>query len=343
MSDVLHPWFTEARLTARRQLGAWRWRVGTGVLAIASLFAGAAWAMQQSTQSGDSLLATGLQAFARWPVPIALLLAGLGYRLTRSRLLALSQYLRTGWWAAAPVDTGQLTRTSLLVSIVALAAVLAAAAVLLTVIAVWAEGPHAYRAPLMTALAVVAAGLIAGNGAGTLAALRGGGARKAAAREGRREPLFAWAWLDDRRLPHLCDWQRRETVLRWRRGGNAGWIAAAVMAIPGASSVWSVGGVLLLVTLLAWLDVAQRAGADSAMRAAACLRATPLTSMQFLRAGLRYPVFAAMCALVGGLLGIAVLGLSWRAMGLWALLVTALSMRLPLAWWWHVRRTGTPR
>lgn len=337
MPDVLHPWIAEARLTARRRFDA-RGRAGVALLAIASLLVLAAWTMSAGGWSSAGWAATGLRAFAQWPLPITLLLTGLSYRLSRSRVWALSQRVRSGWWAAAPVHPGQLARTLLLLSAAALLVALAAATALLVATALAAGPLPAPRSSLLTALAVTATGLIFGTGVGTWSALRRRNAHKAVAREGIRQPLFAWPWLDDRRLPHLCDWQRRETVLRWRRGGNAGWLAAVALAVPSGSPVSAVLGVLLLATLLAWLAVAQRASADSAVRAAQWLRATPVSAAQMFRTSLRYPLFAAACALGIGGLAIAPLGVA--AIGGWALLVAAFSLRLPLTWWWHLRRPG---
>lgn len=337
MRDTFHPWLGELALRWRRQTDVPRPAslvvVATlvcGALAVGVFGGGRAWL---AAFAGDALL-----VLSAWPVPLMTMVAVLACLTSRSRLRALSAYLRHGWWAAAPLVPEQTTRTVFAVATLGLLATVIGAAALLLALAALAGGD----APPMAPLPPIVGGLLIGVVGGTTAALR----RRTAPqpgdhRDGIRRPLLALRWLDDRRLPHLGDWQRRAALLRWRSGGNFWWIGVAALLIPHGTPPVPVLGGLLLVTLMVWLSVVQRASAASALAAYRALRATPLAPRRWRMAAMRYPVVAMIGVLAGGTVAMLVLGLAWRAIAAWTLLVIVLSLPVPIAW---LRcRRGAPR
>ncbi|QWP77386.1 hypothetical protein J5226_02980 [Lysobacter sp. K5869] len=317
MPPLFHPWLREARLAALRGGG---WKRGRGAVAALALALVGALGMRAAGGEAAALPAALPRLVAQSPLPFALLALALSYASARARLSALDDTLRHGWWAAAPVEPARATRTLIL-----LAALGGAAAVFVVAAMLIAFGGDGER--LRTAFFVVAAGLVPGTALGLIAALRQRRRPVQRLREGAREPLFGLRWLDDARLPHLSDWQRREALLRWRRGGHAWMIGAVLLALPGSTALTSGAGVLLIAIALAWFSLLAQACAAASVAAARALAAAPSSRRGFVRAAWRYPAFAFVCACAMAGAGAVLLGLSWRAAP--ALFGIALLMCLP--------------
>lgn len=307
MPPLFHPWLREARLAALRGGGWRRWRGG---LALLAAIAAAGPLLRAFGGEAAALPAAVPRLITQLPLPFALLALACAYASARARLGALDHRLRHGWWAAAPIAPARITRTLVLLAALGVAAALSATAALL--LALGGDG-----ARLRIAFAVLAAGLVPGVALGLAAALRLRRRPAQRVREGAREPLFGLRWLDDARLPHLGDWQRREALLRWRRGGHAWMIGAALMALPGSTALASGAGVLLIATALAWFSLLAQACAEASVAAARALAALPVPRRGFARAAWRYPAFAFACACALAAVGAGLLGLGWRAAPAW--------------------------
>lgn len=268
-------------------------------------------------------LASLLRIAAGWPLAVAGVFAAAGYAQVHGRVSELATRLRHGWWAAAPVDRRRTTRTlALVAAAVALArlVVLAAAVGLLAWLA---------RDPVSAGvlLGAGASGLAAGTVLGAIAALRRRGRPDGSVSLGIREPWFALRQLDDSRLPHLFDWQRRTALVRWRQGGNFWMFAVALAGVPSGVGARQVVGLVLLLGSAAWLGIAVRASADAAREARRTLAPIPLDTKAFARATWRYPVFATLCAGVIAFCAILLGGDSWGAALAWIALVGLSSLR----------------
>ncbi|MEI2432576.1 hypothetical protein RDV84_05790 [Lysobacter yananisis] len=316
MPPLFHPWLREARLAALRGGGWRRWRGGLAMLAA---IAAAGPLLRAFGGESAALPAAVPRLIAQLPLPFALLALACAYASARARLGALDDRLRHGWWAAAPIAPARIARTLVLLAALGVAAALSATAALL--LALGGDG-----ARLRTAFAVLAAGLVPGVALGLAAALHQRRRPAQRVREGAREPLFGLRWLDDARLPHLSDWQRREALLRWRRGGHAWMIGAVLMALPGSTALASGAGVLLIATALAWFSLLAQACAAASVAAARALAALPVPRRGFARAAWRYPAFAFACACALAALGAGLLGLGWRAAPAWLVAVALLCL-----------------
>jgi hypothetical protein len=135
--------------------------------------------------------------------------------------------------------------------------------------------------------------------------------------DGIREPLLALSWLNDPRLPHLLDWQRRAALVRWRRGGGAAMAALALFAIPDGATVMTGAGLVLFIISLTWLDVVLRACAKAAAEAAQLLQPVPLDCHSFRVASFRYPLLAVVCAFVLTVAGSVLMSGGSAIAGLW--------------------------
>lgn len=243
----------------------------------------------------------------------ALLALGGSHAIAHARLLDASERWRHGWCGALPVARGATVRTLLFVVTLVLIASLACVASLLLVAALAA--PH--RGDLAYALAGNALGLVVGTVAAVLRALRQRSDSPTHRDDGIREPLFTLAWLDDPRLPHLVDWQRREAVARWRRGGSFVLIGIVLAGVPDGPAIPTVVALILLVLSWAWLAVVMHASADSTISSVHLLGATPLDHNRARKASLRYPCMAMLVATVPMAIG-AVLGHSGMIVFAWA-------------------------
>jgi hypothetical protein len=180
---------------------------------------------------------------------------------------------------------------------------LAASLVFVTALLLGVSVPAPHRMDLAYALAGIDPGLAIGTVlAATRVFLRGPPAR-AHQDEGIREPLLALPWLNDPRLAHLLDWQRRLALVRWRRGGSFALVGVALAAVPHGSALPMVAALLVLVLSLVWLGVAMRASADASGAAGRLLGATPLAARRLRVAAFRYPLVAVLCALLPMVVG----------------------------------------
>ncbi|WP_064745996.1 hypothetical protein [Lysobacter antibioticus] len=317
MPAWLHPWFAEARYNLARGDAWWRGRaVRAATLALAT-----PWLLRLCGEQGAALAAAVPRLIMQLPLPFALIALTLGHAAARARLVALDEHMRLGWWAAAPIEPHRSTWT-----LVVLAALGAVAAALLAALALRACGGDG--AIWRSASLVLSGSVAVGVALGLLSALRHRRHPVRRLREGAREPLFGLRWLDDARLPHISDWQRREALLRWRRGGRAWMIGAVLLAMPGGTGLATGAGVLAIAVALAWFSLVAQACTAAARAAAALLAATPQPPQALARAAWRYPAFAFACAAACASGGAALLSLGWTALpALWGLLaLTALPL-----------------
>lgn len=325
MPAWLHPWFAEARLNAVRGDAWWHGRAARA----AALALATPWLLRASGEQGAALAAAVPRLVAQLPLPFALIALALGHAAARGRLVALDEHLRLGWWAAAPIDPRRGTWT-----LIVLAALGAAAAALLAALTLRGCGGEA--AAWRSASLIVAGSVAAGVVLGLVSSLRHRRQPTRRVREGARQPLFGLAWLDDARLPHVSDWQRREALLRWRRGGRAWMIGAVLLAMPGGTGLATGAGVLAIAVALAWFSLVAQACAVAARAADELLAATPRPADALARAAWRYPAFAYACAAACAGGGALLLSLNWRALPLlWGVLALTALPLLP-AW----RRRG---
>lgn len=233
-----------------------------------------------------------------WCLAAGVLLAlGGSYAIAHHRLLDALERWRFGWLGALPVARAAAPCTLLLVASGVLLAALACATALL--LGVCMPAPH--RGDLAYALAGITLALVMGT---AVAAVRAVGKNwRVHQVYGIREPLFALPWLNDPRLPHLLDLQRRLALVRWRRGGSFVMVGIVLAAVPIGAPMLEVAGLMLLVMSWSWLAVVMHASADASAEAVRLLGALPLQTHRARVASLRYPVVAASCALVPVILG----------------------------------------
>src|SRR6185437_555818 len=205
-----------------------------------------------------------------WCLAASTLLAlGGSYAIAHARLLEALERWRFGWCGALPVARGATAATLLLVTAVALLVLLALVTALLLAVSV--SAPH--RADLAYALAGIDFALVVGAATAAVRALHAGARARHA--DGIREPLFALPWLNDPRLPHLLDWQRRAALVRWRSGGNFVLVGLVLAVVPQGPVLHEVVGLVLLALALTWLEVVMRVSADSTRDASRLMTAIP--------------------------------------------------------------------
>jgi hypothetical protein len=306
MISVLHPWIGEARLGIGR--------VG-GADVLRALGAPLLWLLAAVLLAIVALYSVSLN----WLLPCTAVLFAAGYAIARSRLMTLSETWRHGWWGAAPLAPGAATRTLWLLLVVAVFA--------LCLLAAWPAWVLAHFAPQPAHLqpALLSLTLAAGGGALLAGIAVACSKHPRAARAGIHVPLLPMSWPDDTRLPHLCDWQRREALRRWRGGGHFGMIGVSLATLPMSAPLREVAGIALLAGSLAWLTLVLRACADVAAEAGDVLRATPVHAGRLRGASWRYPAFAALCACFVMLAGDVLLGTSVPFACGWLLAAAAIS------------------
>lgn len=303
MATYFHPRLQEARRVAgnrtRRLLRLWPqtlfhlvaggallFLVGTGVARI----------------DGDRI-GLVLRLLAAQPLVIALAFAALGFAMCRSSTLALLQELRLGWWGAAPVPQAATQRSLHLNAI--LLTVFGTIVVLLVLAGIVALSRRStpWFVPLLTSASL---GFWLGSGLGYLAVRRLGTRRHTKVQQTHSSAaLLRLRALDHPQLRNLPDWQRRETVRRWRSGGRNWQFLALGLLVPMGMPLLSLAGMLLLGAALIWYGLALRASQDTLVRATQLFAALPLPFERFAAGTLRYPLFAWCCASVlgaGGLL-----------------------------------------
>jgi hypothetical protein len=160
--------------------------------------------------------------------------------------------------------------------------------------------------------------------------------RTAHSRHGSVKPLFPTPGLDDARLHHFPDWQRREALNRWRLGGRLWQLVAFGLLIPMNSAFWSLLGLILLGTSLIWYGVVLRASEEAIVRATNLFAAMPLPFSAFAKASVRYPALAwAATSIIGGA-GLLLQSASIKVAVAYAL-VLAMGTALALALTWRYR------
>jgi len=239
-----------------------------------------------------------------WCLATAALLAlGGGYGIAHQRLLDALERWRFGWCGALPTARGAAACTSLLLAAAALMASLAFVAALLFGVSIFAL----HRGDWFYALAGIDLALVAGTAVAAIRVFRRGALARVHHVDGIREPLLALPWLNDARLPHLLDWQRRAALVRWRRGGSFAMVGIVLAAVPIGAPMLEVSALVLLVLAWSWLTVAMRASADAFVAAVRLLAAVPWGARFARMAALRYPLVATSCALVFMVIGTALL------------------------------------
>lgn len=310
-----HPWFGELAVTARRR-ARHAARITLVLVAAAGALSGLAYAL------GLLPVAAGkrwLMPLALWPWQALLMVAIGTHALVRFRLQSVRLQLQTGWWAAVPIDPRSRAVALWLVAAMVATCWMALSAIAVGVLAVLGDVGDSGNA-----LLVVPAGVSVGTVTAAAVAFRPRPGRRAAAIGARRRPLFSTAWLDDARLPHLSDWQRRDVLQRWRTGASALPALAALLLLPSGASPLVLLGMLTFAWSAGWLAVVLRASIATATGCAELLHATPVSGRSQLAAAARYPAFASVCAVtVGALAPLAVR--SWWLMAAWLLLVALLT------------------
>ena len=233
----------------------------------------------------------------------ALLALGASHAIAYQRLLDAMTRWRFGWCGALPIARGAAARTLLLLAAAALMASLAFVTALLFGASTFA--PHGRD--LFYALAGIDLALVAGAAVAAIRVFRRGAFARVHHADGIREPLLALPWLDDPRLPHLLDWQRRSALVRWRRGGSFATVGIVLAAVPIGAPILEVAGLVLVVLSWSWLAVVMHASADAFAAAARLLAAMPWDARSARLASLRYPLVATSCALVFMAIGTALL------------------------------------
>ena len=239
-----------------------------------------------------------------WCLAAAALLAlGGGYGIAHKRLLDALEQWRFGWCGALPIAHGTAASTLLLSATAALVASLAAATALLFGIAAFAP----YGRDLPYAAAGIDGALVVGVAVAAIRVFRRGALARGYHADGIREPLLALPWLNDPRLPHLLDWQRRAALVRWRRGGSFVTVGIVLAAVPIGAPMVQVSALMLLVLSWSWLTVVMRSSADAFISAVRLLAAVPWNVRAARMAAFRYPLVATLCALVFMAIGAALL------------------------------------
>jgi hypothetical protein len=233
----------------------------------------------------------------------ALLAVGGAYAIAHQRLLDALERWRFGWCGALPVARGAAAATLLLLTAAALVASLAFVSALLFGIA--ASAPHSRDWPY--AVVAIDTALVVGAAAAAVRVFRRSALARVHHADGIREPLLALAWLNDPRLPHLLDWQRRAALVRWRRGGSFVTAGIVLAVVPIGAPILEVSALVMLVLAWSWLAVVVRASADAFTAAVRLLVAVPWDARSARMIAFRYPLIATLCALVFMAIGAALL------------------------------------
>lgn len=314
---MLHPWWREAALVAPRVVHSRRGPVAASLGACAVILGG----MWLGDRAYPVATAASIHAAFETHAGMFALLLGLaaytsGHRLARSRVDAM----QTGWWRAAPVH-----RASIDVSVLAMCVLLAVAATVVAAGAIaslaWLAGQPVPIGTVRVSACAIAAGCV-------VAAVQVIWRRRhppVTHRAGVRVPLLAMRGPRTSAAPHLFDWQRRETVVRWRRGGNIRLIGVALVLMPGATHPAHVAGMVLLAGAAAWWGTVIAASGDVAAHARLSMKATPIDAHRLRRAGWRYPALALGIASLLFACGTLMVGVGSLAM-LWAAVACVLSL-----------------
>jgi hypothetical protein len=249
-----------------------------------------------------------------------LALAG-SHALTRNRLLAAGSRARFGWCGALPLRAHATPVMLLALAVLALIAAVSSGGLLLVCVAL----PAPYRDNLGLGLLVMDGGLMVGTLAAVVQVLHAGAAVRSRHADGIREPLFAWPWLNDPRLPHLLDWQRRCALVRWRSGSNFALIGIVLAGVPMGAAMLDVAGLVVLALALAWLAVVMRACMTATADARSVLAATPLRAEAMRLTSLRYPLLAVIGAMLLAAIGVLLLHAGFAPMAVWMVCAATMS------------------
>lgn len=302
MSAYFHPRLQESRRVAgnrlRRLLRLWPqtvFHIGAGAALLALVGAGVA------RIDGDRI-GLVLRLLAEQPLVVAIAFAAFGFAMCRSATLALLTELKLGWWGAAPVPE-VATRRSLHLNAILLTLFGNGVIVLvLAGIVLLSRRSTPWFVPLFCAASI---GFWLGSGVGYLAVRRLGTRRRGkVAQQHSSAALLPLPGLDHPQLRHLPDWQRRETVRRWRSGGRNWQFLAFGLLIPMGMPLLPLAGLLLLGAALIWYGLALRASEDTMVRATHLFAALPVAFPHFAAGTLRYPLFAWACASLLGAAGL---------------------------------------
>ena len=315
-SRIRHPWWREVALDSvrvrrdRRLQRAMRIAAGlVGVAVVLPIVTGA----RPILRAGVHEMRLGMATHAAL---IAMVVGLAAFVASRRFAHAHAERLQTGWWRAAPVDRGSIDRVLLIVPLMAGCASISVLTVGLTCLALLTGGSVAIASLAPHAFAILAGCLL-----GAASTVWRRHHPPSTPRSGVRVPLLRIRTPLPSPAPHLFDWQRREAVLRWRRGGNVKLIGLVMALTPGASHPLHVMGALILVTTAAWLGTVLEASGDVATQARRCVQATPIDNTALRRASLRYPLLslagAGMLFACGTLLsgGVGPLPVLWAAVG----------------------------
>jgi hypothetical protein len=243
-----------------------------------------------------------LRLLAQQPLVIALAFAAFGFAMSRSATIALLGELRYGWWGAMPVPEAA-TRRSLHLNAILLT-VFGNLVILFVLVGIvlLSRRSTPWFMPLAMASGV---GFWLGSGAGYLVVRRLGTLKRGKiVQQHSSAALLPLRALDHPQLRHLPDWQRRETVRRWRSGGRNWQFLAFGLLVPMGMPLLPLLGLLLLGVALIWYGLALRASEDTLVRATRLFAALPLPFPRFAAGTLRYPLFAWACTSALGATGL---------------------------------------
>jgi hypothetical protein len=336
MAAALHPIVDEALLGLRNSIRAQRERPAEALfllLAWAAVF-GIGWFVYQRAPGEPLGAAIESAARSRWLS--GAVLAALAFWLVHAPVMGLRRHLANSWWAALPIRAGRATRTLAMVGLALTALLVGGAELALRAVAALVRDPERWYGP---ARAMAAGGLGFGGLVGTAYALRPSIALDHAGRRwGHGVPLFRLRPLERASLPVFAQWQRIETLRRFRAGGRWWQWLLMGLAIPSGYSLPSLTGLVLMGVVLIWYGLAMTMARETIVAAARLTAATPLRFADFARATARYPLLAAVVATVWGTVALLLqaapplflVGWPMIAIG-WAVLELAVS--------WHARRT----
>lgn len=335
MPAYFHPRLQQSRLIAgnRLRLALRHWpQTLFHLLAGAALLAIAAAALGRIDGDRIGLV---MRLMLQQPLVIGLAFAVFGFAMGRSSTVDLMQELRLGWWGAMPIPAAATQRSlrlhALLQTVFANAIVLA---VLLGI--VWlSRRSTEWLQPLAT---TASAGLWLGAACGFFSALRSrqrsGGEKRAQSHSS--AALLRLPWLDHPQLHNLPDWQRRETVRRWRSGGRAWQLGALGLLVPMGMPLLPLIGLAALGVALVWYGLALRASENTIVRATQVFAALPLPFARFAAGTLRYPLFAFACTALFGAAGLLLQSARWPV-ALGYVLALGLGSALSLSLCWRYR------
>lgn len=337
MTAYFHPRLQQGRLVAgnRLRLALRHWPQSVfHLLAAAALIAIAAAALGRIDGDRIGLI---IRLLLQQPLVVALAFAAFGFAMCRSASLDLQQELRLGWWGAMPVPA-QATRRSLRLhaAVQTLFANVVVGAVLLGIVALSRRSTE-WLLPLWT---TASGGLCAGALLGYASARRQ--RREARQKTSRETAHSSAAWLPLRGLDHpqlhnIPEWQRRETVRRWRSGGRAWQLGALALLVPMGMPLLPLLGLSLLGVSLVWFGLALRASENTLVSAQQLCAALPLPFARFAAATLRYPLFACTSTALCGAAGLLLQSARWP-IALGYVVALGLGTALSLSLTWRYRR-----